>query len=109
MNSRLVTQSKDPIQRKADQPIRVTFDGQELTGEQGQTVAGVLMANGIVSWRTTTIDARPRGLFCGIGVCFDCIVQVNDQRDVRAYQRRCKDGDVIVPQHDELPVMKSND
>ena len=109
MNSRLVPQSKDPIQRKPAQPIRVTFDGQELTGEQGQTVAGILMANGIVSWRTTTINDRPRGLFCGRGVCFDCIVQVNDQRDVRACQRRCKDGDVIVPQHDELPVVKSND
>ena len=30
MNSRLVPQSKDPIQRKPAQPIRVTFDGQDL-------------------------------------------------------------------------------
>ena len=30
------------------------------------------VAAGIVSWRTTRVEGRPRGIFCGIGVCFDC-------------------------------------
>jgi hypothetical protein len=61
------------------------------------------MASGISSWRRTSERDRPRGLFCGIGVCFDCLVVVNGVRDVRACQRRAVDGDVVEV-HRDLPV-----
>ena len=79
------------------------FDDAEIPFRPGQTVAAALVAAGRTSWRTTRGSGRPRGLFCGIGVCFDCIVTVNGERDVRACQRRAADGDVIETQHDELP------
>ncbi len=106
MTARLIRAEDDPIERRAAARLTATFDGQPLEGEAGQTVAGLLLANGIDSWRTTSVNGRPRGLFCGIGVCFDCIVTVNDERDVRACQRRVRDGDVVCPQHDELPEVK---
>lgn len=106
MSTWMVSRDKDPIERKVSEPIHVTVAGNELEGEKGQTIAGVMMANGILSWRTSTVNSRPRGLFCGIGVCFDCVVTVNGQRDIRACQRRCTDGDVITYQHDELPEVK---
>lgn len=106
MNARLVPAEDDISGRRDADPVRLTFEGRTLTGERGQTIAGVLLANGIQSWRTTSYDRRPRGLFCGIGVCYDCIVTVNDERDVRACQRRAHDGDVITAQSDELPVVK---
>jgi hypothetical protein len=50
------------------------------------------------------VGGRPRGIFCGIGVCFDCLVVVNGIPDVRACQRVVVDGDVIRVQHGaELP------
>ncbi|MFJ5840621.1 (2Fe-2S)-binding protein [Streptomyces shenzhenensis] len=75
--------------------ICVTVDGERLDARQGQTVAGLLMSRGRVSWRTTAGTGRPRGLFCGIGVCFDCLVTVNGLGDVRACQRLVADGDVV--------------
>ncbi|MBB6172312.1 hypothetical protein HNR23_002372 [Nocardiopsis mwathae] len=66
-----------------------------LSGSAGQTIAGVLLANGVTAWRTTARGGRPRGVFCGIGVCFDCLVTVNGVPDVRACQRIARDGDVI--------------
>lgn len=84
--------------------MRVRFDGEEIEVEAGQTVAGVLLARGIRSWRTTRGADRPRGLFCGIGVCFDCLVRVNGVPDVRACQRVVADGDDIRTQAGaELP------
>nr|WP_245681023.1 (2Fe-2S)-binding protein [Glycomyces harbinensis] len=84
--------------------VRVTWDGREVEARPGQTVAGVLIANGVRSWRTTRAEGRPRGLFCGIGVCFDCLVRVNGVPDVRACQRLVADGDDIRPQRGaELP------
>jgi predicted molibdopterin-dependent oxidoreductase YjgC len=84
--------------------VRVRFDGEEVEVQEGQTVAGVLLAKGVRSWRTTRGAGRPRGLFCGIGVCFDCLVKVNGVPDVRACQRVVADGDDIRTQAGaELP------
>lgn len=84
--------------------MQVRWDGEEVEAEAGQTVAGVLLAKGVRSWRTTRGAGRPRGLFCGIGVCFDCLVRVNGVPDVRACQRLVADGDDIRPQSGaELP------
>jgi predicted molibdopterin-dependent oxidoreductase YjgC len=73
----------------------VYVDGRQVTGRDGQTIAGVMHGAGIVSWRRTRSGA-PRGLFCGIGVCFDCLVTVNDEPAVRACQRKAADGDEVV-------------
>jgi aerobic-type carbon monoxide dehydrogenase small subunit (CoxS/CutS family) len=74
--------------------IEITVDGEALSGLEGQTVAGVLLATGRTSWRTTRSGA-PRGVFCGIGACFDCVLTVNGVPDVRACRRRAVDGDEI--------------
>lgn len=86
-----------------DTPLTITLDGRPYPGSVGQTLAGVLLGAGCLSWRTSSVSGRPRGVFCGIGVCFDCIATVNDVRDVRLCQRRAVDGDRVVRQYDELP------
>jgi predicted molibdopterin-dependent oxidoreductase YjgC len=63
-----------------------TFDGAAIPFRSGQTVGAALLAAGIRSWRTTRRQERPRGVFCGIGVCFDCLVTV----DGVANQRACR-------------------
>ncbi|THV41824.1 (2Fe-2S)-binding protein [Glycomyces buryatensis] len=84
--------------------MRVRVDGEVCEAEEGQTVAGVLLAAGRNSWRSTRRGGRPRGVFCGIGVCFDCLVVVNGVPDVRACQRRVEPDDEIRTQHGaELP------
>ena len=73
----------------------VTFDGREIEALPGQTVAAALWAAGITSWRTTRRTGRPRGIFCGIGVCFDCLVTVNGRPNQRACLVPVHSGDVI--------------
>ncbi|AZM49294.1 proline dehydrogenase [Streptomyces sp. WAC 06738] len=93
-----------PAGRGGD-PLSVRVDGEELVTEAGRTVAGLLLALGRVSWRTTRGGGRPRGVFCGIGVCHDCLVVVNGAADVRACQRLVRDGDDIRTQDGaELPA-----
>lgn len=74
--------------------VQVIIDGDRVVGFEGQTIAGVLLAAGRRSWRVTG-NGQPRGVFCGIGVCFDCLVTVNGVADVRACRRTARDGDVI--------------
>ncbi|MFI6519401.1 (2Fe-2S)-binding protein [Spirillospora sp. NPDC050679] len=96
MSPRLVPAAGDPVRRR-DTPLTVTVDGEPVAGVAGQTIAGVLLASGRRSWRSGPSGA-PRGAFCGIGVCFDCLVTVNGDRDVRACRRRAADGDVVATQ-----------
>jgi predicted molibdopterin-dependent oxidoreductase YjgC len=78
--------------------VTFTFDGREVQAEAGQSVAAALLAAGIRSWRTTRLEGTPRGLFCGIGVCFDCLVDVNGQPGVRACLTEVHEGDRILTQ-----------
>ena len=53
------------------------FDGRTLTAHEGETVAAALTANGVRVFRRTAKRGEPRGLFCGIGQCTDCIMEID--------------------------------
>lgn len=61
-----------------------SFDGRDINFRPGQSVGAALLAAGVQSWRTTRVEGRPRGLFCGIGVCFDCLVVADGRPNLRA-------------------------
>lgn len=96
MSPRRVPADADRVGR-SDRPLRITVDGEPVEGIAGQTVAGVLLGAGRSSWRRGP-SGGARGVFCGIGVCFDCLVTVNGQRDVRACRRRAAEGDTVTTQ-----------
>ncbi|GGT00967.1 (2Fe-2S)-binding protein [Nonomuraea spiralis] len=70
----------------------LTFRGTTVRAEPGQSVGAALVAAGILDWRTTRVAGRPRGLFCGIGVCFDCLITVDGVPDQRACLVPARDG-----------------
>ena len=63
--------------------VSFTFEGQPLEGRYGESLAAALMAAGIRGFRRTRGGAE-RGIFCGMGVCQDCLVQVDGQANQRA-------------------------
>lgn len=62
----------------------IVVDGESWPAQAGQTVAGALIAGGRLAWRRTRSQGRPRGAFCGIGACFDCLATIDDRTDQRA-------------------------
>lgn len=75
-----------------------SFDGKEIVAEPGQSVGAALIAAGFRSWRTTRHSGAPRGIFCGIGICFDCLVVVNGRPNQRACLTEVGDGDEVSSQ-----------
>ena len=75
-------------------PVTITVDGVPLSAYAGQTIAGALIAAGRRSWRRS-LHGHPRGLFCGIGLCFDCLVTVDSTPNVRACLTQVADGMVV--------------
>jgi hypothetical protein len=98
MTAYLRPRSGDPAEVGTPPAVQVTVDGRSVTALAGQTVAAVLLTQGRTSWRTTRLTARPRGTFCGIGACHDCLIIVNGTPDIRACQRTIRDGDAITSQ-----------
>ncbi|EFL28519.1 sarcosine oxidase, alpha subunit [Streptomyces himastatinicus ATCC 53653] len=79
-------------------PFTFRFDGRTIAAEPGQSIAAALIADGQRSWRRTREGGRPRGMFCGIGVCFDCLVTVNGRPNHRACLVEAAPGDVVETQ-----------
>ncbi|WP_026930869.1 (2Fe-2S)-binding protein [Glycomyces tenuis] len=97
--SAIVPWESDPIRPAEPRPLRISVDGAPVEGLRGQSIAGVLLARGETAWRTT-VAGRRRGVFCGIGVCFECVATVNGESDVRLCLRRVQDGDVVETRDD---------
>src|SRR5580693_1938969 len=75
---------KHPDIRPTGPPVSLRFDGREIEALPGETIAAALAAADIVAMRDA-VSGAPRGPFCGMGVCFDCLVTV----DGRPGQRAC--------------------
>ncbi|WP_412076414.1 (2Fe-2S)-binding protein [Streptomyces xanthophaeus] len=76
----------------------IEFDGRELPAQEGQSLAAVLWGAGILAWRTTRESGAPRGVFCGIGSCYDCLVTVNGSPNQRACLVPARPGDTVTTQ-----------
>lgn len=72
--------------------VRIDVDGEEVRAYKGETIAAALSAEGRRVLRHTTRRGQPRGLFCGMGICFDCVVVVDGQPGVRACRTLVADG-----------------
>jgi predicted molibdopterin-dependent oxidoreductase YjgC len=72
--------------------ISARFNGQPLTAYEGESVAAALMASGQIVFRRTQQGHSPRGLFCGMGICYDCLVVIDGQPGRRACMTEVSDG-----------------
>ncbi|UCF98655.1 MAG: (2Fe-2S)-binding protein [Spirochaetaceae bacterium] len=73
----------------------ITVDSLQIEALQGEPILASLLAAGIHITRTTERFSAPRGLYCGIGVCTDCLVSVDGFPNVRSCVTPVKAGMVI--------------
>lgn len=73
-----------PVGPERGEPFTFRFDGREITAHPGESIGAALLAAGIRGLRATRFAGAPRGLLCGIGSCFDCLVTVDGHGSQRA-------------------------
>jgi len=76
-------------------PVRILVDGQPIAACQGESLAAALLAAGILRLRDSPRAGAPRGAFCFMGVCQECVVQV-DGATAQACQVPVEDGMVVL-------------
>ena len=66
------------------QKISITVEGRSLEVLEGEILAAALWANGFISLGHNPSDGSHRGMYCGIGHCYECRVTVDGVEDVRS-------------------------
>ncbi|WP_295805660.1 (2Fe-2S)-binding protein [uncultured Nitratireductor sp.] len=57
--------------------VSFTFEGCSIDAAAGDTIASALMLAGETHFRNTPVSQSERGPFCLMGVCFECLVEVD--------------------------------
>ena len=74
--------------------VQFTLDGAPVTARAGISLAAALLAHSGDASRETANGAE-RTAFCMIGVCFDCLVEVDGTPNTQACMRTVRDGMVV--------------
>lgn len=64
--------------------VEILIDGRPVLALAGQSVAGALHQAGVDVLRRNPVTGEPRGAFCGMGICFECELTINDVPGSRA-------------------------
>jgi predicted molibdopterin-dependent oxidoreductase YjgC len=73
-------------------PVMIRIDGRSVEARAGDTVAAAMLAAGIVRTRVTSRHDVPRGPYCAMGACFDCLVTIDGVGNRRACMVPVADG-----------------
>ena len=72
--------------------LTITVDENSLDVLEGEILAAALWANGFISLGHNPSDGSHRGMYCGIGHCYECRVTVDGVEDIRSCLIRVRDG-----------------
>jgi len=73
-------------------PFEIEVDGRAIVAYEGETIAAALMAAGIRTLHRTSKRDHPRGMFCGIGLCWECAMVINGVPNTRSCQSLATPG-----------------
>ena len=79
--------------------FEIEVDGEKIPAYQGETIAAALLAAGKRVCRNTR-KGQPRGIYCGMGVCFECRMIVDNQPNTRVCQTLATPDCKVQTQHD---------
>lgn len=79
--------------------VTFTYDGKTMEGLEGEPVATALRAAGVMVHRYTKKKHEPRGVFCAIGRCTDCVMIVDGKPNVRTCITPLEAGMVVETQY----------
>lgn len=72
--------------------VRIHIDGTPHDVPAHYSVAAAMLAAGATACRTSAVSGAPRGPFCMMGVCFDCLVEVDGVPNVQGCMTPVRDG-----------------
>jgi len=72
--------------------ITLQVEGRTITAYEGDTLAMALLNAAVTPLRHTPVSGQPRSPLCLMGVCFDCLVEVDGRQNVQSCMVQARDG-----------------
>ena len=82
-------------------PLTIFVNGVGTPARDGDTVAAAMLAAGYAACRTTAVSGLPRGPYCLMGVCFDCLVTIDGTANRQACMTPVREGMRVASQRGE--------
>ena len=89
---RLTTHPVLDVSMDGRKKVSITVDGRSLEVLEGEILAAALWANGFISVGHNPSNGSHRGMYCGIGHCYECRVTLDGVEDVRSCLIPVRDG-----------------
>jgi sarcosine oxidase subunit alpha len=72
--------------------VRIRVDGEPVEAREGESLAAAMLAAGRIELRFDEATGTRRGMYCGIGHCYECRVTVDGVPDVRSCLVQVREG-----------------
>jgi predicted molibdopterin-dependent oxidoreductase YjgC len=72
--------------------VEIMVEGRRVPAREGETLAAALLNAGVVPFRRTPVSGQPRAPLCLMGVCFDCLVEVDGAANVQSCMVEVHEG-----------------
>lgn len=72
--------------------ISFSFEGEHVSARGGDSVAAALIEHGHLAVRSTPVSGAPRGAFCMMGACFECLVEIDGEANRQACMVAVREG-----------------
>ena len=78
--------------REREASVTIEIDGAPAVAAPGDSVAAAMFAAGITVFRQAPVDGGPRGPWCAMGVCFECLVEIDGEPNRQACMTTVREG-----------------
>ena len=92
----------EPAPAKAGVPV--TVEGRDIRVPEGASAAAAMLLAGLATTRETPVGGAPRAPYCLMGVCFDCLAEINGVANRQSCMVTVEPGMVIRRQHGKRSV-----
>lgn len=79
------------LTRRGPTDLTIWFEGRPIPARTGDSVAVALLAAGIPTTRSTAVSGAPRGPYCLMGACFECLAVVDGRPGVQTCMTQVRD------------------
>ena len=73
-------------------PVTLHFEDRAVEARAGDSLAVALLQEGCLPFRTTPVSGAPRAPLCLMGVCFECLLEVDGRSNVQGCMVEVRDG-----------------
>ncbi|MDH0912895.1 (2Fe-2S)-binding protein [Rhizobium pusense] len=73
----MITKPLFIVSEASQRSVSISFDSQTIHVPEGISVAAALLAGGIREFRSSIVGGVPRAPYCMMGVCFECLVEID--------------------------------